>query len=67
MRWSGRSTAALLLWLIAASAHPACAVDSFLDGNPKAPEAIPYRRRVEPTPAAAATPPSAPTPAASAR
>jgi hypothetical protein len=51
MRWSARSATALALLLIAASARPAPAVESFLDGNPKAPEAIPYPR-VAPTPAA---------------
>ena len=59
MRWSaGRA-----IVLVALLGAPARAVESFLDGNMKVPEAIPYRTRVAPTPEPEATP-SAP-PAAS--
>ena len=37
--------------LLLSASGIAAAIDSFLDGNPKAPEAIPYRRAA-PTPAA---------------
>ena len=39
-----------LLLLIGLAPRGARAVESFLDGNPKAPEARPYPRRVAPTP-----------------
>jgi hypothetical protein len=63
MRWSGRSAAVLLL--IAAGA--ALASDSFLSDNPKAPDAIPYRRdqmapTAAPTTATPATPAATPAP-----
>jgi hypothetical protein len=48
MRWSAGRTVALVALLAA----PARAVESFLDGNMKLPEAIPYPTRVTPTPAA---------------
>lgn len=56
MRWSGRSAAALAL--LAAGA--ALAADSFLSDNPKAPDAIPYRRDQMAAPTLPPTP--APTP-----
>jgi hypothetical protein len=55
MRWSAGRTVALVALLAA----PARAIESFLDGNMKVPEAIPYRTPVAATPS---TPPAAATP-----
>lgn len=61
MRWSARRAAALLLpLLLGATGGAAFAIESFLDGNPKAPEAIPHSRRAPVTPPATQTPPATP-------
>ncbi|MBX3026863.1 hypothetical protein KF840_18295 [bacterium] len=62
MRWSVHRAAALLLLPLLLGAT-AGAVESFLDGNPKAPEAIPDRRRGAATPPATAAPMVTPSPA----
>lgn len=54
MRWSGRSAAGLTL----IAAGVALASDSFLSDNPKAPDAIPYRRDQMAVPTAAPTNPT---------